>query len=163
MIKDLLHQLQKRREEEDETRELIEEMQRKLGRVLGNTWTLLKKEMGRPQHIMNKMWQMMQMMQSRDTTNLNLDKDFEEIMSKMNQAGWNESRTKMRTVVSGALCSSCMMEGTMTLVAECLRADVRLCQRMAIQRLPVRSDRPSLERSVGWLAKISVRKEGPAL
>ena len=47
--------------------------------------------MGRPQLIMTK-WQMMQ---SRDTKNLNLDKDFEDIMSKVKQIGWNEStRTK---------------------------------------------------------------------
>ena len=31
------------------------------------------------------------MMQSRDTKTLNLDKDFEETMSKVKQAGWNES------------------------------------------------------------------------
>ena len=53
------------------------------------------------------------------------------------------------------------MEGIMTLVAEwfsledmkalkrCLRADVRLGQRMAIQTLPVRSGRPGVERSIG--------------
>ena len=41
--------------------------------------------MGRPQLNMTKMWQMMQ---SRDTKNLNLDKDFED-----------------RSVVSGAVCS----------------------------------------------------------
>ena len=47
---------------------------------------------GRPQLIMKKMWQMMQ---SKDTKNLNLDKDFEEIVSEVKQVGWNEStRTK---------------------------------------------------------------------
>ena len=102
MIKNLLHQRQKKREEEDEARGLIEEMQRNLDeaqtrsyevermvdRVLGEYIDSFEKEMGRPQHIMNKMWQMMQ---SRDTKNLNLDKDFQEIMSKMKQAGCNES------------------------------------------------------------------------
>ena len=37
---------------------------------------------------MNKMWQMMQ---SRDTKILNLDKYFERMMSKVKQIGWNES------------------------------------------------------------------------
>ena len=37
---------------------------------------------------MTKMWLMMQ---SRDTKNLNLEKDFEDIMSKVKQIGWNES------------------------------------------------------------------------
>ena len=37
---------------------------------------------------MTKLWQMMQ---SRDTKNLDLDKDFDEIMSKVEQNGWNES------------------------------------------------------------------------
>ena len=101
MLKDLLHQLQKRREAEDEARGLIEEMQRNLGeaqartyemerkldRVLGEYIDSFEKELGRQHHIMTKMWQMMQ---SRDTKTLNLDKDFEEIMSKVKQAGWNE-------------------------------------------------------------------------
>ena len=30
-------------------------------------------------------------MQSRDTKNLNFDKDFDEIFSKLKQTGWNES------------------------------------------------------------------------
>ena len=41
---------------------------------------------------MTKLWQMMQ---SRDTKNLNLDKDLDEFLSKIKQTGWNEStRTK---------------------------------------------------------------------
>ena len=102
MIKDLLHQLQKRREEEDEARGLIEEMQRnldeaqtrsyeverKLDRVLWECIESSEKQMGRPQLIMNQMWQMMQ---SRDTKNLNWNKDFEQIASKVKQVGWNES------------------------------------------------------------------------
>ena len=57
----------------------------------------------------------------------NLDKDFEEIMSKMTKAGWNES-TKTKGFwrqdededqQSPEPCAkSCMMEGTMTLVAD---------------------------------------------
>ena len=37
---------------------------------------------------MTKLWQMMH---SRDTNNLNLDKDFEDIVSKVKQIGWNGS------------------------------------------------------------------------
>ena len=98
----MLEQLQKRKEQEDEARVLIEEMQRnldeaqsrsyeverKLDRVLGEYFEAYEKEVGRSQHIMNKLWQMMQ---SRDTQNLNLDKGFEEIMSKVKQVGSNES------------------------------------------------------------------------
>ena len=41
---------------------------------------------------MTKLWQLTQ---SRETKNLNLDKDFDEILSKVNQTGWSEStRTK---------------------------------------------------------------------
>ena len=93
MLKDLPRQLQKRREE-DEARELVEEMQRnldeaqarsyeterKLDRVLGEYVDFSEKEMGRPHNIMNKMWQVMP---SRDTKTLNLDNAFEEIMSKV--------------------------------------------------------------------------------
>ena len=107
MIRDLLEQLQKRREEEDEARGLIEEMhrnldeaqsrryevERKLDRVLWEYIEAFEKEMGRPQLIMTKM---RQMMQSRDTKNLSLDKDFEEIMSKVKQVGWNESTRTTR-------------------------------------------------------------------
>ena len=49
-----------------------------------NTLKLLKKKWDAPQHIMNKLWQMMQ---SRDTKNLNLDKDFEEIKGTVKQGG----------------------------------------------------------------------------
>ena len=93
MLKDLPRQLQKRREEEDEARELFEEMQRnldeaqarsyeterKLDRVLGDYVDFSEKEMGRPHHTMNKR----QMMPSRNTKTLNLDKDFEDIKSKV--------------------------------------------------------------------------------
>ena len=82
MIRDLMEQLQKKREEEDETNGLIEEMQRnvedaqhrsyegkrKLDRVLWEYIEAFDKEMGRPQLSMTKRWQIMQ---SRDTQNLN--------------------------------------------------------------------------------------------
>ena len=44
-------------------------------------------EMERPHCIMDKMWQMKQ---SKDTKTLNLEKDLEERMNKVKQAGWNE-------------------------------------------------------------------------
>ena len=45
-------------------------------------WT---EDRGRPHHIMDKMWHMMQ---SNDTKTLNLAKDFEELMEKTQQTGW---------------------------------------------------------------------------
>ena len=84
MIRELLEQLQKRREEEDEARGLIEmqrnldeaqnkscEVERKLDRVLWEYIEAFDKQQGRPQLKMTKLWQMMQ---SRDAKNLNLDK-----------------------------------------------------------------------------------------
>ena len=177
VVKDLLEQLQKRREEEDEATGLMEEMQRnldeaqrrsheverKLDRVLGEYIEAFEKEMRRPQLVMNKMWQRMQ---SRDTKNLNLDKDFEEIMSKVKQVGWNEStRTKRilqterrcRSVVSGAVRSSCKMEGIMSLLTEWfsseeMRAPQGVCVLTSVwarEWLPDRSGRPGVERSIG--------------
>ena len=107
MIRDLLGELRKRREEEDEARNLIEEMQRnldeaqhksfevewKLDRVLWEYIEAFDKERGRPQLTMTKLWQMMQ---SRDTKNLNLDKDLDEILSKIKQTGWNDSTSTRR-------------------------------------------------------------------
>ena len=58
----------------DEAQARSYETARKLDRVLGEYVDSSKKELGRPHHIMNKMWQMMQ---SRDT--------------KVKQARWNES------------------------------------------------------------------------
>ena len=106
MIRELLEQLEKRREEEDEARGLIEEMQRnldeahnksyeverKLDRVLVEYTEAFDKERERPQLLMTKLWQMMR---SRDTKNLDLDKDPDEILSRIRHFGWNEStRTK---------------------------------------------------------------------
>ena len=80
-------------------------------------------------------------------------------------------RISLGLVKSPELCAqSCMMEGIMALVAEwfslggdegaarCLRVDVCLGQSVAPQRLPDRSCRPGVERSIGRLAKVSVRK-----
>ena len=58
----------------DEAQARASETERKLGRVLrGNIYSHEKME--RPHCIMDKMWQMMQ---SKDTKTLNLDKDLEE-------------------------------------------------------------------------------------
>ena len=46
-----------------------------------------------PQLILAKLWQMMQ---SRDTKNLNLDKDFDEITRKMKQTGWTDATRTRR-------------------------------------------------------------------
>ena len=102
MIRDLLEQLQKRRQEEYEARGLIEEMQRnldeaqnrsyeverKLDRVLWEYIEAFEREIRRLQLIMTKLWHMMQ---SKDTKNLNLDRDFEDIKGKVKQVGWIES------------------------------------------------------------------------
>ena len=61
---------------------------KRCSRLLWENIEAFEKEIGRPQLIMTKIWQMMQ---SRDTKNLNSDKDFEEIVSKVKQIGWNES------------------------------------------------------------------------
>ena len=42
---------------------------------------------------MDKIWQMMQ---SNDTKTMNLNKDFEELLNKVQQTGWNGS-TKNKT------------------------------------------------------------------
>ena len=95
MIRDLL-ELQKRMEEEDEARGLIEEMQRNLDEAQNRSYEVERKldqvlweyieasdnGQGRPQFIVTKLWQMMQ---SRDTKYLNLDKDFDAIMTKKNR------------------------------------------------------------------------------
>ena len=116
MIRDLLEQLQKRREEEDEARGLIEEMQRnldeaqnrsyeverKLDRVLWKFFEAFDKEIGRPQLIMTELWQMMQ---SRDTKNLNLDRDFEDIIGKVKQVGWTTGVWRQEEDAERAVCS----------------------------------------------------------
>ena len=106
-IRDLLVELRKRRDEEDEARNLIEEMHRnlddvqnksheveqKLNRILLGYIEAFDKERGRPRLLVTKLWQMMQ---SKDTKNLNLDKGLDEILSKTKQTGWNESTRAKR-------------------------------------------------------------------
>ena len=61
-------------------------------RVLWEYIEAFDKELGRPQLVLPKLWEMMQ---SKDTKNLNMDKDLDEILSRIKQTGWNEStRTK---------------------------------------------------------------------
>ena len=65
-------------------------------------------ELGRPHHIMDKMWQMMQ---SNDTETMNLDKDFEEMVRNAKQTGWNGPRQhgsgqKKRNKIRNQSCSA---------------------------------------------------------
>ena len=106
MIRDLLGELRKRREEEDETRNLIEEMQRNVdeaqnksyefeqnpNRILWEYIEAFDKERERSRLMMTKLWQMMQ---SRETKILSLEKDLDENVCKIKQTGWSETtRTK---------------------------------------------------------------------
>ena len=100
MIRDLLAELQKRREEEDELRHLIEEMQRNLDepldRILWEYIEAFDKERGRPQLLMRKLWQMMQ---SKDTKNLNSDRYLDEIL-KQNETNRMERINQDNEVLS---------------------------------------------------------------
>ena len=64
------------------------DVEQKLNRILWEYIDAFDKERGRPRLIMTKLWQMMH---SRETNNLNLDKDLDEILSKIKQTGWSES------------------------------------------------------------------------
>ena len=61
------------------------EAEQKLCSALWEYVEAFDKERGRPKIIMTKLWQLIQ---SRDNKNLNLEKDLEEIVSKMKQTGW---------------------------------------------------------------------------
>ena len=98
---DKLEAFLKRKEEEDEATCLMEEMRKNveaaqnksfeveqsLGSTLREYVDTFGRERGRPKTMMMKLWQLMQ---SWDTENLNLDKDLEEILSKMKQMGGGE-------------------------------------------------------------------------
>ena len=85
----------------------FEEMQRKLDTAQNKSYETEQKlrsalweyveafhtEQGRPKTIMTKLWQLMQ---NRDTKNVNVDKDLEEILSKMTQTGWSEAAKTRR-------------------------------------------------------------------
>ena len=62
-------------------------------RVLGEYIQTWENELERPLFVMDKMWKMMQ---SNDTQTTNLDKDFEEILNKAKQTGWNGSTKTTR-------------------------------------------------------------------
>ena len=103
-------------------------------------------------HTMDKMWQMMQ---SNGTKTMNLDKDFEEMVSKAKQTGFewidqkpHGSGQKKRNKIRDQVClrSNPQMErimnfcGQMVLpwgdegAARCLCADVCLGEGVAVQR-----------------------------
>ena len=100
-----LVEVRKRKDEEDEVRCLIEEMQRNLNAAQNNSfeaeqkvnsllWEYIEafdKERGRPKTVMTKLWQRA----------LNLDKDFEEILSKIKQTGGNEATRTRRFRAQG--------------------------------------------------------------
>ena len=76
----------------DEAQNRSYEVERELDQVLWEHIEAFDKEQGRPQLITTKLWQMMQ---SKDTKDLNLDEDRDEILSKIKQTGWTGStRTK---------------------------------------------------------------------
>ena len=93
-----LEEFRKRKEEEDEAMCLIEEMRKNLEapqhksceaeQRLCNALQVYVDPFDKDRRtIMAKLWQLMP---SRDTKNLNLDKDLKEILSKMKQMGRSE-------------------------------------------------------------------------
>ena len=105
-IRDQLVDVRKRKDEEAEASCFIEEIQRNLDvaqkksyeaeqtlyRILWEYIEAFDKERERPKIIMTKLWQLMQ---SRDTKNLNLDKDVLEILTNMKQTdGCEAARTR---------------------------------------------------------------------
>ena len=106
-IRDQLVDVRRRKEEEDEARSLIEEMQRNLddaqnksyeaeqkrNSILWEYTEAFDKERARPKITMTKLWHLMQ---SRETKNLNLDTDVDEILSNIKQTGWSESTRTRR-------------------------------------------------------------------
>ena len=74
------------------------EVERKLNRILLEYIEAFDNERGRPRLIMTKLWQLMQ---SRDTKNLNVDKGLDEILTKQNKLdgpgqGDSGRKTKMK-------------------------------------------------------------------
>ena len=99
--------VRKRKDEEAEASCFIEEIQRNLDvaqkksyeaeqtlyRIVWEYIEAFNKERGRPKIIMTKLWQLMQ---SRDTKNLNLDKDLLEILTNMKRTDWCEAARTRR-------------------------------------------------------------------
>ena len=77
----------------DEAEAKVTETRRRLYREINEYTHPRDQELGRPHHIMDKMWQMMQ---SNDTETTYLDKDFEEMLNKAKQTGWNGSTNTTR-------------------------------------------------------------------
>ena len=69
------------------------EAEYKLDSILSEYMEAFNKERLRPKTIMTKLWQLMQ---SRDTKNLNLDKDLEEILSKLKLTSGGSEATRAR-------------------------------------------------------------------
>ena len=71
----------------------MHEAEQKLYSILWKYIEAFDKERGRPKIIMTKL---LQLMQSRETKNLILDTDLDEILSKILQTGWSESTRARR-------------------------------------------------------------------
>ena len=87
-----MHLLKKMQQNLDEAHAEASETERKLRRELGEYIHLWEREFERPRYIMDKMWQLMQ---SNDTRTMNLNEDFEELLNRAQQTGW-DGRTKTR-------------------------------------------------------------------
>ena len=86
MIEEMQHNL-------DEAQNESFEVERKLNRILWEYIEAFDMERGRPRLTMTKLWQFMQ---SRDTKNINVDKDLDELLSKIKHTGWNDSTRTRR-------------------------------------------------------------------
>ena len=107
-LRDQLIEVRKRKDKDDEARCLIEEMQRNLDaaqnknymaeqKLYSILWEYIEafdKERGRPEIIITKLWQLMQ---SRDTKKLNLDKNLQEILPQRKQADQSEAARARRS------------------------------------------------------------------
>ena len=153
----------------DEAQARASETERKLGRVLGEYISSNDKERGRPHYIMDKMWQMMQ---SKGTKTLNLDKDLEEIMNKVKQAGCRPRRKdsghnmKMKISNRSSALKS-QIEGTVNCVAEWFsREELKALQGVCVLTsvwarewaVLINLDDQVWKDFIGRMAKVLVRK-----
>ena len=94
-LRDPLVEFRQRKDEEDEARCNAPLMLPRMKVMKQNREYVeaFDKERGRPKTIMTILWQLMQ---SRDTKNMNLDEDLEEILSKMEQTGCSEAAETRR-------------------------------------------------------------------
>ena len=77
----------------DEAQKRSYEVERRLDIEIRDFLEASDEEEASPQLILAKQWRVMQ---SRDTKNLNVDKDFDEIMRKMKQTGWTDATRTRR-------------------------------------------------------------------